>query len=106
MQTEVEVKFLDIDPAQIRAKLTQLGAKLVAPERLMRRRNIESPFINGQKAWVRVRDENDRVTMSYKQTTDLTVHGTQEVNLGIDDFAAGQAFLQAIGLTPKSYQET
>lgn len=37
MQTELEAKFLDIDPQKLRQRLTTIGAVLVAPERLMRR---------------------------------------------------------------------
>jgi adenylate cyclase class 2 len=106
MQTEIEVKFLEINPDQIRSRLKKAGAELVAPERLMRRRNFESPFMLSKNAWVRVRDESGRITMTYKQTNDLTVSGTQEVNLEVDDFDAARNFLKEVGLAEKGYQET
>jgi adenylate cyclase class 2 len=106
MQTEFEVKFLETDPVQIRAKLKQLGATMVASERVLRRRNFESDEILKKNAWVRVRDEGDRVTMTYKQTNDLTVSGTQEVNLEVDSFDAARDFLKEVGLKERAYQET
>lgn len=106
MQTEVEVKFLDIEPDQLRAKLRQIGARLVTSERIMRRRNFDSEYMTQNHAWVRVRDEGGHITMTYKQTNDDTITGTQEVNLVVNDFDSARAFLSATGLIEKSYQET
>jgi adenylate cyclase class 2 len=106
MQTEVEVKFLEVDLPKIRTKLSSLGAKLANPERLMRRVNFESPLLLEKSAWVRVRDEGNKVTVTYKQTNDSTVTGTQEVNLTVDNYQAAVNFLNAIGLSEQSGQET
>lgn len=108
MHTEVEVKFLSTQPTEIRKRLRELGATLIQPERLMRRRNYDFPGgqLAGHRAWARVRDEGGRVTMSYKKTTDTSATGTQEVNLTVDSFDAANQFLTAIGLVEKSYQET
>jgi adenylate cyclase class 2 len=109
MQTELEVKFLNIDTTDMRRRLEIAGAILVAPERLMRRRNFDFPDLPRQKnhsAWVRVRDESDIVTMTYKQVDDYTVTGTKEVNLIVDSFDYGTQFLHALGLIETSYQET
>lgn len=109
MQIEFEAKFLDIDHDSLRSKLKALGAKLIEPERLMRRRNFDYPdkrLATTKSAWVRVRDEGGAVTMSYKQTNDYTVQGTEEINLAVDDFDTASDFLEALGLRQKSYQET
>lgn len=108
MQTEIEAKFLAIDPARLRKILHQQGGLLKASERIMRRRNYDFPDLHLEKVggWVRVRDEGDRITLSYKQLNDRTLHGTKEVNLTIDSFEAAVAFLEAIGLKQQSYQET
>ena len=44
--------------------------------------------------------------MSYKQTNNTTLTGTQEVNLEVNRFDAACDFLHEIGLKEKSYQET
>ena len=108
MQTEIEAKFPGVDPDDIRAKLKALGATLVHPEVLMRRKNFDYPDerldkING---WIRVRDEGDKVTMSYKQLMDRTLHGTKEVSVIVNDFDTTCHFLDSIGLESKAYQET
>ena len=108
MQTEIEAKFTDINVELLRGKLEELGAKLVHPERIMRRRNYD--FLDGKlestSAWVRVRDEGNKITMSYKQNKDDSLHGTVEVNISVDDFDATHDFLEALGVIQKSYQET
>ncbi|HSE56547.1 MAG TPA: class IV adenylate cyclase [Candidatus Paceibacterota bacterium] len=108
METEVEAKFPNIDITKIRAQLETLGATLEHPEILMRRKNFDYEDWRLQKigGWIRVRDEGNKVTMSYKQLNDRTLHGTQEVNLVVDDFDKACNFLSSIGLQEKSYQET
>lgn len=108
MQTEIEAKFLDQDHAAIRQRLKELGAKQLFAQRLMKRRNFDYPNGSLEKiaGWVRVRDEGNKITLSYKQLNDRSLHGTKEVNLTVDDFGAACDFLQALGLAQTSYQET
>jgi adenylate cyclase class 2 len=108
MQTEIEAKWLDVDLEGIRRNLDKIGAILEQPERLMVRRTFDFPDkkLRRVKGWVRVRDEGDKITMSYKQLDDRSVNGTQEVNVTVDNFVATCNFLEAIGLGSKSYQET
>lgn len=109
MKPEIEVKFLDADHNELRRKLEALGATCEKPMRLMKRKNYDFPdkrLDRERNAWVRVRDEDGKVTMSYKQLDDRGLDGTKEVNLTIDSFESADAFLRAIGLMPKTYQET
>ena len=109
MKPEIEVKFLQVDHDVLRAKLTSLGAECAQPMRLMKRKTYDFPdyrLRNEKNGWARVRDEGDKVTMSYKQLNDRTLHGTHEVNVVVDSFDAADAFLQELGLEPKSYIET
>ncbi len=108
METEIEAKFPDIDANALRSVLKEKGAKLEYPEILMRRKNFDYPDkrlyeIGG---WIRVRDEGDKVTLSYKQLNDRTLHGTKEVNVVVDSFDKTCQFLEAIGMASKTYQET
>ena len=104
MQTEIEAKFTDIDLEEMRMRLGQLGGLRVYPERTMRRVNFN--HINGPRAWVRVRDEGDKVTMSYKQTFEDTLHGTKEINLVVDNFENAVELLEAVGLAGRIIQIT
>ncbi len=79
MNTELEVKFVNIDHDDIRDKLNKLGAVLEQPMRLMRRVTIDSDIMKFKNAFVRVRDEGYRTTLTYKEFTNLSVDGAKEI---------------------------
>jgi len=108
MQTELEAKFLDINPDRIRRRLSQLGAHLVMPERLMRRHNFDFPDrrLEQQHSWLRIRDEGDKVTITHKRFIDTSLHGTKEINLVTSDFDTACQLALSLGLESKTYQET
>lgn len=108
MQTEIEAKWLDIDKDELRAKLKSIGAELIQPERLMVRSvyDFADKSLETKKGWVRVRDEADKVTLSYKQLDDRTVEGTKEVTVVVDNFETTCMLLETIGMERRAYQET
>jgi adenylate cyclase class 2 len=108
METEIEAKFLDIDPESIRTALARLGARQEHPEILMKRTVFDYPDGRLEKigGWIRVRDEGKNITFTYKQLNNRTLHGTKEITTFIDDFDKTCKILEAIGLAKRSYQET
>lgn len=108
MQTEIEAKWLNIDISSMRKRLLDVGAVLVVKERLMTRKVYDYPDKRLEKigGWVRVRNEGDKITLSYKQLNDRTVYGTREVTVIVDDFEATCNFLDSIGMISTSFQET
>ncbi len=108
MQTEIEAKWLNIDLDAMHTKLKSVGAKLLHAERLMTRRVYDYPDRRLEKigGWVRVRNEGDKITLSYKQLNDRSLHGTKEVGVVVDNFDATCSLLEAIGLVSNSFQET
>lgn len=108
MQTEIEAKWLNIDISEMRKKLVSAGATLVASERQMIRAVFDYPDKRLEKigGWVRVRNEGDKVTLSYKQLNDRTLHGTKEVMVIVNDYDSTCTFLESIGLEKVSVQET
>lgn len=108
MHAEIEVKFLDVDFDEIRAKLTELDAVCEQPMRLMRRFIVETPDMHTKDAFLRVRDEGSVITMTYKQFDKLSVDGAKEIELVIDNFDDGVSL--AGTLCPvknrESYQES
>ncbi len=108
MHTEIEAKWLNINIDEFREILKSAGAILVTPERLMTRRAYDFPDmkLESNSGWVRVRDEGDRITMSYKQLQDRTLHGTKESTVVVGNFNSACSFLECIGLENKSVQET
>lgn len=108
MKTEIEAKFLNIDIDEFRNRLESLGASRVQSERLMKRIILDFPDgrLDRIGGWVRVRNEGDKTTLSYKQQNDDSLHGTKEINIVVSDFNETSELLNAIGLSEKSYQET
>jgi len=106
MAKEIEAKFLNIEIEDIRNRLKKLGANLKTPMRLMKRVMAKTQEMQIQKAFVRVRDEGDKITMTYKRNDKETVDGTYEVEIKIDDFVKGVELLSAIGIPYETYQES
>ena len=103
MNNEIEAKFLDIDKAAIRRKLKKAGAQLLKPEIKMRR----TVFDTGPNSFARVRDEGDKIVMTYKNFIDEdSIMGCKEVNLTVNDYDGAVKFLKACGLESKASQET
>ncbi len=107
MDIEFEATFPDIDKAAIKAKLKNVGAILVRPE-FMQTRVIFNPpeFMKNEKAWIRLRDEGDKITLTYKVITGDKIEDQKEICLVVDDFAKTLEFLKKIGCEVKSWQET
>ena len=108
METELEAKFLDIEPDVLRAQLAKQGAALVYAQRMMKRKNFDYPDKRLEKigGWIRLRDEGDKITLAYKRVIDRTLEGTKEICVNVNDFDKATNLLIAIGLDQKSYQET
>lgn len=105
MQTEFEAAFLKVDKDLVRECLKQAGATLVYPESLFKR-DVFDPPIHVKGAWLRVRKEPDKITMSLKVVDGDKIEDQKEVELIINDYEQGVEFLKSIGAPHKSYQET
>jgi adenylate cyclase class 2 len=107
---EIECKFLDIDAEGLERQLKDLGAERRF-SRLFRRYVFDYPDLrlNAESAWLRVRDEGDRVTMSFKQRLGVKPGGNddgmKEIEVTVSDFEKMAALLEAIGMKPKFYEE-
>ena len=106
MKTEIEAKFLSIDHDDIRKKLKALDARLEKPLRIMRRVTIDNPHMKAKDAFVRIRDEGDRVAVTYKQFDQLSIDGAKEIEIIVSHFDDSIALFAATGLPHKSYQES
>ncbi len=106
MQIEFEAKAPKIDKDSIRTKLKELGAELVFPERKFIRMTFDTPELRAKNAWVRLRDEGDCYTMTFKVVDDRnSIEGMREVGFVVDDIAAAKDFLEQLGVKQKGYEE-
>lgn len=107
MEIEYEAKFLNIDKDEVRARLKKADAKLQRPEFLQRRWVLDLPSETRTKGvWLRVRDEGDKITMSWKSQTGTAIDDQKELTVVVDDFDKAVQFLELLGCPPESYQET
>lgn len=105
MDIEYEATFENIDKNEMRTKFKKAGAKLIRPEFLQKRIVFYLP--NKQRhAWLRVRDEGDKNTMSLKIIDGDKIQNQKEICLDIDNFNKAVEFLTVIGCEKKGYQET
>ncbi len=106
MNTEIEVKFIQVNHDTIRSQLQALGGICTHPMRLMRRVVFVNEALESRHGWLRVRDEGDRVTVSYKQRDSLDIHGTKEIETVAEDFEAITQIIRQLGNWIESYQES
>jgi adenylate cyclase class 2 len=107
MQPEIEVKFLNLKHDEVRATLRDLGAELEHPMRLMRRVLFDYSDKRLQKTErgrLRVRDEGDKVTVTYKSKVDNGYSDELETTVG--SFEKMTELFTTIGLEAYSFQES
>ncbi len=107
MQTEIEAKFLNVNHDDVRAKLKALGAELDQPMRLMRRAILDYPdgrIRNSNHGRLRVRDEGNKITVTYKSKSDSQY--SKEVETTVGSFDDMVALFAGIGLQVYSFQES
>lgn len=106
MKTEIEAKFLHVDPDDIRRRLEAAGATCKQPMKDMRRVIFRSDDMDAKHAYLRVRDEGYRVAMTYKQFDEMSLTGAKEIEFSVGDYEAAVELLKTIGLEARSVQET
>ncbi|MGW8981446.1 class IV adenylate cyclase [Streptomyces parvus] len=105
MKHEYEATFLAVDVAGLQSKLSALGAVQAFPRTLLTRKIFESDSLD-DGAWIRLRDEGTRSTLTLKQVTDATtIDGTKEIETEVTDLHAMADILRRVGLTEVRYQE-
>lgn len=110
---EFEAKFLDVDIEAMEAKLAEIGATKVG-EFFYRRQVMDYPDLrlDSSGAWIRVRDEGDRVTLGFKRRLGMDKHdgstsdtGMEEIEVVVSDFDKTCELFRKIGIVDKFYQE-
>lgn len=110
---EIEVKFLNINSDRMQAKLAEIGAKRVG-EYFYRRRVFDYPDWRLDKAasWLRLRDEGDRITLSFKKRMGVDANdgttndaGMEEIEIEVNDFDKTATLLLRVGFVEKHYAE-
>lgn len=104
---EYEATFTNINKDTVRQILKKNGAALVKNEYLQRRTVFTLPEDkDSDSTWLRVRDEGDRITMSFKIVDGNKIADQKEICVEVSDYNEAVALLKAIGCQEKAYQET
>ena len=110
---EIEVKFLNIDQDKLQLKLAEIGAKKIG-EYFYRRRVFDYPDWRLDKAasWLRLREEGDSITLSFKKRTGADTHdgtsndtGMEEIEIEVNDFGRTAELILKLGFIEKHYAE-
>lgn len=106
--TEIEVKYLVENLDRLREKIESMGAQLVQPrtfEQNLRFDDAQGTLSQAKRVLRLRRDNAARIT--YKGPGELLggILARQEIEFSLDDFEAGQRFLQALGYQVKMIYE-
>ncbi|XVS65997.1 CYTH domain-containing protein [Actinosynnema sp. CA-299493] len=107
MNPEYEARFTNIDVKGKVEVLRDRGAVCVLPRTLMKRVVFKNEEIARKGGWLRLRDQGNSVTLTYKQTNSeqSSIDSILEAEVQVSDFAAAQHLLEAMGFKALRYQE-
>lgn len=106
MEPEIEAVFIGIDKDALRDKLRSLGATCKIPERLMTRTVFKTSEPDGAHSFLRVRNEGDKVVVTYKKFINETATGVGELNLAVADYDKAVELFKHLHFHAKSYEES
>lgn len=109
MKTEIEVKFCDIDIDAMREILARAGAVCEEPMRLMKRALIEEPHHAAEDSFLRIRDEGDKVTLTFKRRANPaqpSIDNTTEIEVVVSSFDDTVELFREAGWVYKTFQES
>lgn len=108
MQDEIEAKFVDQNHDEIRERLIKIGGICHQPMRLMKRAILDFPDsrLTAIHAYVRVRDEGDKTTVTYKQDSDNAFGSAREIETTVGSLDSMVSLLEVLGMQIQSRQES
>jgi adenylate cyclase, class 2 len=107
MKIEYEATFPQIEKDDARSRLKKAGAHLVRPEFLQKRVVLGMP--KGHETYggfVRVRDEGDKITLTFKIVGSENITDQRETLVIVNNFDDTVELLKGIGCTPQAYEES
>lgn len=103
MNTEYEVKILEINHEEMVKKLEDLGAVLVGEYN--QRRYVYDLIPKADGKWIRLRTNGKKTTLTIKDIKAESLDGTKELEVVVDDFDTTHSILRELGFREKAYQE-
>ena len=103
MNTEYEIRVLEVDVEKLTQKLEALGAEKVGD--WMQKRYVYDFTPKRENQWIRLRTNGKKTTLTYKNVEKNTVDGTKELEIVVEDFEKTNEMLEVLGYKNKGYQE-
>lgn len=104
---EIEVRFLEINKAQVVEKLRSLGAEDRGEHMLSEVIIYDKEYLwrDKERKHIRLRTYAGKTYLSYKHHKDLSLEGTDEVEFEVSDPIAAEEFFVRLGYVPYRHQE-
>lgn len=103
MNTEYEIRVLEIDKEKLIKKLEELGAEFKGDNEQKRYVYDIIPKEDGK--WIRLRTNGRKTTHTYKNVVKTTIDGTKELEVEVSDFEKTNELLENMGIKSRGYQE-
>ncbi len=103
MNTEYEIRVLEIDEKKLIEKLEKLGAEFKGNNEQKRYVYDIIPKEDGK--WIRLRTNGKKTTLTYKNVVSTSIDGTKELEIEVSDFNKTNELLENIGIKNRGYQE-
>jgi len=103
---EIEVRFLEIDEAALKARLHELGAEDQGEHLLKEVICYDEALVwRDEQKFVRLRERDGVVHLTYKDQSVNTIDGTEEIEFDASDMASAELFLERLGFPAYRHQE-
>ena len=103
MQTEYEIRVLEVNKEKMIKRLEELGAEKIGE--FNQKRYVYNTKPEHPSRWIRLRTNGIITTLTYKDVKKNTIDGTKELEFEVGDFETANEFLEIIGYKNKGYQE-
>lgn len=103
MNTEIEVKVLEINHDEIIKKLESLNAKKVFDS--LQQRYVYDLIPKEKNKWIRLRTNGIKTTITLKDLQAKTIDGMKEIEIEVDDFEKANLLLNSLGFKSHGFQQ-
>lgn len=103
MDTEYEVRILEIDHDKVVKKLEELGA--VKTMDALQERYIYDVIPKNEHKWIRLRTNGTKTTLTIKDLEAKTIDGMKEIEIEVNDFKKTNILLENLGYKNKGFQQ-
>ena len=103
MNTEYEVRVLEINHEEMIKKLENLGAEFKFEA--LQQRYVYDVKPKQDNKWIRLRTDGKKTTLTIKDLQAKTIDGTKELEIVVDDFDKTNSILEELGYKNRGFQQ-